>query len=70
MATDQNIENKILASKIDTAYGWYMVDWHFSPHKFFFSLLHLFLTEEAAIFKTWIRLMRRIRRIHRIRRIW
>ena len=37
---------------------------------FFFSLLHLFLTEEAAIFKTWIRLMRRIRRIHRIRRIW
>ena len=33
MANGQNIESKTLASKIDTAYGSYMVDWHVSPRK-------------------------------------
>ena len=36
MTIDQSIKNKILASKIDTADGRYMVDWHVLPRKCLF----------------------------------
>ena len=41
MASDQNIKNKILTSKIETAYSRYMVDWQVLPRKCLFCYFAL-----------------------------